>query len=366
MRIVPFSEVSPSDWNIACETSSDAWLFHRHEWISLEAARLGASNVSFAIERSGRLVGVVPFYNSKLPLGPFVEDLHHTGIHRHSGIAVVDSLSRLDRSEAEKLALATIISLATDAGSDRVQLCVQNASPRWRPGQSELIPFWASSGVVHFGLYSGPNGVIPVPQLSTLALDQFYDLSVDPATPVDGISSSARTAARKAVNHGVHVRMETTHGHLDTVLEIAERSSRRTGEAAPDVAYFNELLAGESSRHVTTLLALDSSSNPIGALVLAVYKDVAHFLHGYSDPESLDLRVNDFLHLSAIEWARGEGLDFYRLGPFFPEVPPDWPISKVSRFKTKFANTSVPIRQGSIFVEREKYVDLGRGIFEAN
>lgn len=365
MRTVSFSEVDPSDWNIACDTSSDAWLFHRHEWIRLEESRLGAKNTSFAIERKGGIIGVAPLFNSGLPLGTFEENLHHTGIHRHAGIAIIDSLSAVDRSEAEQLALSMIISLATGSGGDRVQLSVQNAAPRWRPGQPDSIPFWASSGVVHYGIYTGPNGLVPVPSLSTLALDQFYDLSVDPVAPGLGVAASARTAARKATSRGVRIHHETPDRHMDTVLELAEKSARRTGESTPDVEYFRELLTGAPSRHVTTLLALDESSSPIGALILAVYKGVAHFLHGYSDPEKLDLRINDFLHFAAIEWAREVQLSFYRLGPYFPEVPADWPVSKVSRFKTKFANMNVPIRQGSIFIHREKYLELGRRVFGA-
>ncbi len=360
MRVIPFVDIEPSVWNELCDSSDDAWLFHRHEWISLEVMRLGAINVSFAISRNDELVGLVPLLNSRVPIGPFVEKLFHMGLHRHAGVAIRDSSSILQGEEAERLSLTTCISLAHEGSADRLQLSVQNAAPRWRPGRPDAIPFWSMSGMVNFGIYSGPNGIMPFPFASTLALDQFYDLSVDPDTPGLGIASSARTAVRKALSHGLEVGVEQGPQALAHVLDLTAKSAARTGETVPDPAYFHTLLEGSCSSNVTALLARDNSSTVVGALLLATYKNVAHFLHGYSDPEMLQYRVNDLLHFKAIEWAGAAGMLFYRLGPFFPEVPADWPISKVSRFKTKFANASVPVRQGSVFLRREKYTDLGR------
>jgi len=301
----------------------------------------------------------VPLFKSQLPLGPFIENLFHAGVHRHAGIAVSDALTIVERTEAENLALSTCISLAVEGTADRLQLSVQNAAPRWRPGSADSIPFWASSGRVNYGLYTGPNGITPFPFASTLALDQFYDLSVDPDIPGIGISSSARTAARKATGHGINISVTDNRDSLELLVDKISKSRQRTKEHTPDSLYFDELLRGECSRNIITLTARHRTRGVVGILVISIYKNVAHFLHGYSDPESLEFRVNDLLHLRAIEWARAEKMDFYRLGPFFPEVPRDWPISKVSRFKTKFANASIPIRQGSVFFQREKYIDLG-------
>lgn len=359
MQVIPFSAVQSSDWNSICDFSDDAWLFHRYEWILLETRRIQALNFSFAIFRDKKLIGIVPLLKSQLPLGPFVENLFHTGVHRHTGIAVSNALTVIERAEAEKFALSACISLAIEGTADRLQLSVQNAAPKWRPGSADSLPFWASTGKVNFGLYSGPNGITPFPYASTLALDQFYDLSVDPETRGIGISSTARTAARKAISYGIEIFVAESLDSLPMVLNQILKSAQRTGESTPDPLYFEELLNGECSRHITTLMARHPTRGVVGCLLISTYKNVTHFLHCYSDPESLKYRVNDLLHLRAIEWARAEKMDFYRLGPFFPEVPPDWPISKVSRFKTKFANTSVPIRQGSVFFQREKYIQLG-------
>ena len=44
------------------------------------------------------------------------------------------------------------------------------------------------------------------------------------------------------------------------------------------------------------------------------------------------------------------GAAVYRFGPVFPEAPADWPIARVSAFKSKFGARSVPTIVGSLFL----------------
>ncbi len=132
----------------------------------------------------------------------------------------------------------------------------------------------------------------------------------------------------------------------------------RTGESLPAIDYYQslyDLLAIEGKCRI--LFAL-SGEKFIGALFILLYKGAVSFMAGVSDPEYLPLRVNDFMHWSAIVWAKNQGYRYYRLGPIFPELPDDWPIAKVSRFKGKFGGRSVPIIQGSYFLRPEKYLDM--------
>ncbi|MEO7728976.1 MAG: hypothetical protein ABIS45_17120, partial [Burkholderiales bacterium] len=43
-------------------------------------------------------------------------------------------------------------------------------------------------------------------------------------------------------------------------------------------------------------------------------------------------------------------------GPSFPEVPKDWPIARVSKFKTKFGARPFTTIQGSLFRHPDKYL----------
>ena len=361
MRLVPYDDVAASEWNRVCDACDDAWLFHRYEWIQLEMCRLTASNHSFGIMAKDQLIGIVPLFQSAFPIGPFTESLLHTGIHRHTGIAIAESLNPVQKAEVESLALKACLKTAVELEVDRLQLNVQNAAPRWRPGGVVSLPFWASSENVHFGMYSGPNGIVPIPFMSTLAVDLFYDLSVSPEIPGLGVSSSARTAARKAFTNGLRATWVTPVNQVGMILDIAEKSSRRSGEAMPNIAYFTRLLNNASFEpYIHILVVRDKSNREVGVLVLAELKGVVHFLHGFSDPEYINLRINDYMHSEAIKWARDQTFSFYRLGPYFPEVPRDWPISQTSWFKKKYANSSVPVRQGSIFLKRDKYMKLAQ------
>ena len=57
-----------------------------------------------------------------------------------------------------------------------------------------------------------------------------------------------------------------------------------------------------------------------------------------------------------IAWGRQAGDRIYRLGPFFPEVPREWPIARVSAFKTKFGGRSIPLVYASLYRRPEKYL----------
>lgn len=358
MKVVNFGDVPSHDWNVLCDSSDEGWLFLRSEWLQLESGRLNADNHSFGIELGGQLVAIVGLLSSDLPVGPFVERLVHTGVHRHTGFAFSNAMAPVELAEVQRFALTRCLEIATRLKADRVQLSVQNASPAWRPGGRCDLPFWASSGSVHYGLFYGPNGVTPAPQMSTLAIDQFYDLSIDPHLPGIGVASTARTAYRKAMGSGFRVEEIGPELRLSAILDLSTKSAARTGEVLPACTYFRQLISAAPHRgQVTVIAAVDSSDSLAGALIVAHDKGVVHFLHAYSDPGHLQSRVNDLLHLSAIEWARQAGFAFYRLGPYFPEVPQEWPIARVSKFKTKYANRHVAIRQGSVFINHHKYAD---------
>jgi hypothetical protein len=95
-------------------------------------------------------------------------------------------------------------------------------------------------------------------------------------------------------------------------------------------------------------------------LFLLIDKHGVQYFAGVSHQDFLPLRVNNFLHWQAICWARNQGLRHYRLGPIFPELPDNWPVSRVSRFKGEFGASSVPLIQGSLFLKPGRYLEDAR------
>lgn len=70
------------------------------------------------------------------------------------------------------------------------------------------------------------------------------------------------------------------------------------------------------------------------------------------------LKINFRLNIawySIIRYVENFGLTHYRLGPIFPELPKEWPVSKVSRFKAKFGGDAYTIIQGSKFLNPTRY-----------
>ncbi len=63
MRIVHYSDNSSEAWNNLCDESDEAWLFHRYEWIDIEARYFAQENLSFAITgEDHKVLGFQPLY----------------------------------------------------------------------------------------------------------------------------------------------------------------------------------------------------------------------------------------------------------------------------------------------------------------
>jgi len=360
MRVQLWSSTDSAAWNEAVDASGDGWCFHRHEWIGIESQRFGAENHSIAlVQGKDRIVALLPLYRQTLQLGPFAEVLVHTGIHRHTGPAVRNDLPPGAASTARMELVRHAIDRARELDADRIQMNVQNLAPAWRdPGRPE-IPSWVEQGF-SLGIGIGPQGLCPAPGTATLCADQIVRLQgKDTDTLFQGLERSCRRAVRKADRAGL--TWETSEGSdpieaAGRYTALAERSARRTGEAISPRGYVEQVLRVLGER--TRIVFARCQDHDVGGLLLVADRGAVHFLHGVSDPAALEHRPNDFLHWCAIAWAHSRGHHCYRLGPVFPELPDDWPVSRVARFKRKFGASSLPILQGSFFLRPEKYIPL--------
>jgi len=359
---VPYAEADPAAWNHACENSPEAWLFHRHEWVEIETHERGLAPSGFALmSPSGSMMGVMPLYQERIPLGPFYETLIHSGLHRHAGLALVDGLSRAERRAARSLAMQGVFEAARAADADRIQLAVQNLAPANLGPTREEVPFWVLEHGFFLGVGVGPNGICPAPGLSTLAADQIVALDgADERELFAGLEDSCRRAVRKAQRVGVTTEWAAPESAAGIYSRLAARSAERTGETLAPPGYYDAVVALPPVGAAARLLVARHEGAEVGALLLLAAKGSLHFLAGASDPAALSLRPNDLLHWTAIEAGRALGMRCYRLGPIFPELPRAWPVSTVSRFKAKFGARSVPILQGSFFLRPEKYELLAR------
>lgn len=355
MRIIHFSDIEDNLWDSFCDVSDEAWVFHRSAWVERDVQLLAASNESFAISEESRIVAIQPLYFCNMP----EEKLIHSGIHRHTGLAMENNLESRKRKEVTSLAMNQIFSVASSYDADRIQLNSHNCAPfNLGPSRKE-IPFWVSDYGFHLGLYFSESGYVPVPGMSTCNADQIISLGDNEENLFNGLDEACRRAVRKAVKNNLTMELDQSLSDVSVFYELSRDSAVRTGETLPEIDYY-EALRSSSRYGECRMLFAKHDSIFIGGLLLLAYKGVVNFMAGVSKPEYLHLRVNDFMHWSAISWAKKNGYCYYRLGPIFPEVPGDWRIAKVSRFKGKFGGRNVPVIQGSYFMRPEKYLGSGR------
>ncbi|HJU43095.1 MAG TPA: GNAT family N-acetyltransferase [Vicinamibacterales bacterium] len=354
MLVRPIVEIPPASWDAAVDRSDEAWLFHRHAWTEIERSRFASAGHSFAIEDAGLVVGVCPLYERRLARDGWTEHLLDTGHHRHTGLALIAELSPSGREAARALALDHITRTADGLNVDRIFMNAHNLAPAVRASIDGGADFWPTRFGFEYGLHVGPNGDLAAPGVATPNLDQIVSLDADDETLFARLESSCRRAVRKANAGGIVVRPAVEHP-VDSFYALAERSAARTGESLQPKDYYEQLWSAFAATGRCAALFADAGEQRVAGLFLLIDKQAASFFGGVSDPDFLPLRVNDKLHWEAIRWARSRGLRYYRLGPIFPALPLDWPISRVSRFKAKFGGASVPIAQASLFRQPQKF-----------
>lgn len=366
MKVVPFFESDLSAWDSLCDSSADAWLFHRSSWIAIEEHFFFPSrNFSFAVYDGQELVAIQPLYVSTLGLGAWSEILVHSGVHRHTGTALLEGLTADVIKAARSAAMRHIEALAEQVSADRIQLNLQNLAPNRLNNKSSEIPFWVSEFGYFLGLSVGPNGLAPAPGMATCCADQIVDLSPSVESLFSGLNESCRRAVRKAQGYSLSCEEGSGDNIICDYYALAELSANRTGESLPTLEYYRNIWNEFAPHGRCRVLFVCVGGKKVAALLLLVDKAVVHFFGGVSNPGFLSMRVNDFMHWTAIVWAKNQGFQAYRLGPVFPELPDDWPVAKVSRFKRKFGGNSLSIIQGSWFRNPEKYVGIAQQQIEA-
>ncbi len=355
MRPIAHALIDAVDWEKTCGLASEAWLFHRYDWVGIEADNWAESNASFALFDNRGMIGIAPLYG--VVSGD--ERLVHSGIHRHAGLALIDGLSLGDQRAARDAYIKRVLRVARDFGAHRIQLNAHNLSPAMREFPREEIPFFVQNYGFHSGLAFGPTGIQAAPGMSTCNADQIVDLAPSEDQLFANLDEACRRAVRKAQKSGLSAREATQESDVRAYYALAELSARRTGETLPPYDYYARIWRTFHARGHCRILFAQIGGERLAALMLFADRGAMNFAAGVTAPEALPLRANDFLHWEAIRLAKRERLSHYRLGPIFPEVPSSWPIAMVSRFKGKFGGRSVPIVQGSFFLDPARYLQQG-------
>lgn len=364
MNVITFSDASRQEWDNVCDSSEQAWLFHRSEWVRIEEQHFVRKNLAFAVVVGGRVIGICPLYLSDSGTGTGGERLLHTGVHRHTGPAFRAMMDEGEMQGGRRLAMNHILKIGEELDVDRIQLNSHNLAPQNLCAEREEIPFWVMEYGFDLGLAFGPCGMTPVPGSATCNADQIVDLQVSEESLFQRLDESCRRAIRKAMKTELQLSPSTEESDCDDYYRLAELSANRTGEILPSKEYYRDILRGLASQGNAVLLFVKHEGKNVAALLLLLYKGSTSFLTAVSDTEYLPMRINDFLHWKAMLWAKDAGFTRYRLGPWFPSVNSDWPIATVSKFKSKFGGRSATILQGSLFRRPEKFLANGESLLQ--
>jgi hypothetical protein len=357
MKVVPFAQVPARLWDEVVEGSAEAWLFHRADWVAIEAPFFAQANCSFAVQDDrGEVAAVCPLYQRDLGRGRWIERLLDSGQSRQAGPAFRDTLAPAVRKAARKFLMRHILEEGNSRDVDRIQLSVHNLAPAAQDNRLVEIPFWVCEYDFQLGLHTGPNGDLPVPGMSTVAADQIVELEAPEEALFQGLAEDFRNAVRKGQKGGLVCEAGTGDPIAD-YYALAEISAQRTGERLAPRDYYQALWQTFAPYDRCAVLFALHDGRKVGALFLLLDKGSAQWLAGVSHPDYLPMRVNSFLNWQAIRWLEAHGCRRYRLGPVFPELPADWPVSRVSHFKGDFRAASRTIIQGSLFLKPQRYLE---------
>jgi hypothetical protein len=340
LRVVPFNDLAAEAWDEVWARSSDAWLFHASAWIQTEANAFWSENLSFAIEERTGLAAILPLYS-----GIIGEDLVIlSGLHRHAGLAVHPDFAG-QRRAIEGVVMDRVRQLGSVRQVQRIHLSVQNLAPRSLSVDRDHIPFWVMDYGFNLGLACAPAGFEIAPGRSNVFADLVVDLRPALGVLRAGFTSACRRALAQAETHSLNFAASVGFGATAEFHELAKRSAQRTEEQLPQDTYYRDLQSLADAGHLAVChVSLDGE---ITAAAMVLFdKGCASYLAGASLAQFHHLRVNDFLQWRTMAWLKEAGIDFYRLGPTFPEVPIDWPINRVAAFKRRFGGRPIPVIQG--------------------
>ncbi|MBX9678520.1 MAG: GNAT family N-acetyltransferase [Gemmataceae bacterium] len=354
MKTIPFRDIEPAAWDEAASHSSEAWLFHRHAWIGLESTYAAKANLSFAVaDDKGRIVAIQPLFRRDFDRG-WTERVLDCGYHRHAGFAVRDDAGDDLRHSATRQAMKQILACADDWDVDRIVLNVQNLAPIAR-GRIQ-VPSWILEDGFEAGLHMTPFGDLAVPGMSNTFAEQIVSLEGAEEILFKRLDSACQRAVRKAEKAGLVLDV-AAGDPIDEYYELAQVSATRTKEKLLPKEYYRTIWNAFAGDRRAAVLFVRSEGKLSAALFLLIDKQGASFLAGVSHHDFLVLRVNDFVHWQGMRWLKSIGVTRYRLGPIFPELPTDWPVAEVSRFKSKFGGESYPVVQGCYFRKPNRYAE---------
>lgn len=158
----------------------------------------------------------------------------------------------------------------------------------------------------------GGLGLDPAPRMIVRV-----DLRRPPEAILGAMRARSRTYIRQAQRRGVVVR-EGSESELPAFCDVVGATSRRQGFPPYPLHYYEQVWRSFPG-HAHLLLAEYKGDILSGSLLLAFGDTVTYQMGGWSGGHR-EVRPNELLHWSGMQWARESGYRYYDLGGIDPAV----------------------------------------------
>ena len=269
--VEPLGSADWARWDRYVRVHSDGSLFHTMGWMHSVRDAFGHQPRYLIARRAGRVAGVLPLFQVNSWLGgrmlisvPYGVEGGPLADDETARSALVDRAIKLARAvQARTLELRCA---AADAGG-----------------------FHAIDG------YAAFRRALPD----------------DPGAVLGWLPRKARAAARNAENK-YHLTVEFNHGLLRAVWRLYARSMRRLGSIAYPFRFFDELVARFDRRAFVQVVRRDRRI--IAGLVSFRFGDRFMPYFAGCDERRLDVSPNNYLYLTAMRHAVGQGCRLFDFG----------------------------------------------------
>lgn len=169
---------------------------------------------------------------------------------------------------------------------------------------------------------------------------QVIDISKNDDDILAAMKPKTRYNARLAERKGVTVLPIDDEDILFDLL--SETAKRQKGYNTHPKQYYTKLIKDLAKNDVAKIfVAYDKDLNPISAILVSFFGEVATYLHGGFSDKHRNLMAPFLCHLTAISYAKKRGCKYYDMWGVAETDDPNDPWAGITRFKQGFGGEKI-------------------------
>jgi peptidoglycan pentaglycine glycine transferase (the first glycine) len=157
-----------------------------------------------------------------------------------------------------------------------------------------------------------PGGLEPAPRMTVLV-----DLRRSPDAILGAMRARTRTYIRQAQRRGVVIR-EGSEEDLPVFCALVDATARRKGLRPYPLGYYETMWRSFPDR--MRLLLAEYKGDILSGTLLLAFGDTVSYKNGGWSGERRDVRPNELLHWTGMQWGRDRGYRYYDLEGLKPAV----------------------------------------------